>query len=107
MLIHRWRDCPLHVFEIIASVHLRTALGLSDGSTFPLLIPQALRAPIRSTQLAAWTALWSGKRAEAPYTSNPFTRLLMEGAGGLLGATQCLPRRQSGWDPRARRNRYR
>lgn len=39
VVINRWPECPAHVFEIYATAHLRSALGLMDGTIVHLEIP--------------------------------------------------------------------
>jgi hypothetical protein len=38
VLIYRWHGGPLHVVEVIASVHLRSTLGLKDGQMIDIAV---------------------------------------------------------------------
>lgn len=60
VVLNRWASCPAHVFEIFASVHLRSALGLRDGNIVHLEIADEIISPSDASLLnrMVWSFLW-------------------------------------------------
>jgi hypothetical protein len=74
-LAYRWKHCPLHVVEIVSSLHLRSRLHLSDGNGVKLRFRRDLVAPLPALNKAAWTLLW-GVNGALYYSSDRFTRFV-------------------------------
>jgi hypothetical protein len=66
-LAYRWPRCPLHVVEIVSTVHLRTKMSLIDGSAITIESP-SLRLLSRQRH-KIWHELWASRGAEV-YTSD-------------------------------------
>jgi SAM-dependent methyltransferase len=87
--VYRWRESPLHIVEILASVHLRERLNLKDGDTVSLRMSPGQIGEIRFLERFVWSALWSGRRRwfySHKFYSDHTVRL-----GKELGATQEQP----------------
>jgi hypothetical protein len=70
---YRWDEAPLHVLEIVSTVHLRTSLSLEDGDAVTVQIaPESIR-PLGPCSRILWAALWYGRRASFYRTGNYFT----------------------------------
>lgn len=66
VVIARWAQCPAHVFEICATVHLRTALGLRDGEVARLEIPDDIISRSDATLLSkvVWGLCWRFRESQ-------------------------------------------
>lgn len=60
-LISRFHGAPLHVFEIIAATQLRAALGLSDGQTVEICLPQENTAAPATWRRRLWEFFYAGR----------------------------------------------
>jgi hypothetical protein len=60
--IYRWRESPLHVVELLSSVHLRERLKLSDGDTVTLRMSASQIGKTHFQERLIWAALWTGRR---------------------------------------------
>jgi hypothetical protein len=66
-LAYRWYACPLHVVEMVASVHFRSRMSLVDGSAVTIDSPSLERvSPQRHRE---WNALW-GEQSLDYYTTD-------------------------------------
>jgi hypothetical protein len=87
--VYRWRESPLHIVEILSSVHLRERLTLKNGDTVTLRISKGSIGKIHFLERFIWAALWTGRRhwfySHKSY-SNHTVRF-----GKELGATQEQP----------------
>ena len=59
--IYRFPHAPLHVVEVLSSVRLRDALGLEDGDTVTLHVPQVDADALSLRRRLAWHFLWKGR----------------------------------------------
>jgi hypothetical protein len=87
--VYRWRESPLHVVEILSSVHLRERLKLKDGDTVTLRMSGTQIGKTHFQERFIWAALWTGRRRwfySYKLYSNNTVRF-----GTHLGATQELP----------------
>jgi hypothetical protein len=57
-LFHRWRECPLHVIELI-SIH---QFGVKKGQDITVAFDAADVQPIPWRRLLGWHYLWFGRR---------------------------------------------
>ncbi len=53
-LIYRWRGAPLHVVEIIAPMHLRSALNLKEGQRIDIIVPKDKMLPPSTWRWCLW-----------------------------------------------------
>src|SRR3984885_8124117 len=60
--VYRWRESPLHIVEILSSVHLRDRLNLKNGDTVTLRIGRAQLGKLRYLERLIWALLWAGRR---------------------------------------------
>jgi hypothetical protein len=60
-VVYRFHGAPLHVVEIISSVHLRTALGLKDGQTVRITIPKETVAQPAAWRLRLWKQFYDAR----------------------------------------------
>ncbi|HEY2781537.1 MAG TPA: methyltransferase domain-containing protein [Steroidobacteraceae bacterium] len=60
--LYRWRESPLHVVEILSSVHLREHLRLKNGDTITLRMSRAQIGVTHFQERFIWAALWTGRR---------------------------------------------
>jgi hypothetical protein len=84
--IYRWRESPLHVVEILSTVHLRERFNLKNGDTVTLRISKGQIEKIHLLERFIWAALWTGRRHwfyAYKFYSNHTVRF-----GKELGATQ-------------------
>jgi hypothetical protein len=84
--LYRWRHAPLHIVEILSSVHLRSELGLQDGDEVVLHLRGDLVAALPMRDRAAWAAVWLGRRSWS-YTNDRYYRWTADKAR-RWGATQ-------------------
>lgn len=87
--VYRWRESPLHVVEILASVYLRGRLNLKNGDAVTLRISTAQIVELDFFERFIWALLWTGRRRwfySYRLYSNRTVRL-----GKELGATQEQP----------------
>lgn len=87
--LYRWRECPLHVIEVLAAVNLREHFGLQNGDKLTLAVDPRCVEPISRFARLAWTALWSGRKRLA-YSSDVYYNRTMR-ASMRLGAAQQQP----------------
>ena len=87
--LYRWRECPLHIIEVLSAVNLRERLGLRDGDKLTLTVDPRCLEPIGRAAHLAWTALWSGRKRLA-YSSDAYYEKTMR-ASTHLGAAQQQP----------------
>jgi hypothetical protein len=60
--LYRWQSAPLHIVELLGTVHLRTHLHLSDGDAVEVEARQCDIGRIPALGRLAWILLWSGRR---------------------------------------------
>jgi len=84
--VYRWRESPLHVVEILSSVHLRERLNLKNGDTVTLRISRGQIEKIHFLERFIWAALWTGRRHW--FYSYKFYSSHTVRFGKELGATQ-------------------
>ena len=60
--IYRWPACPLHIIEVLSSIHLRERLKLKDGDHVILRLSDEQIGTINPLGRLAWAALWVGRR---------------------------------------------
>lgn len=58
----RWQDAPLHVVELLSSVHLRNSLRLCDGDLITVEMREADRGEVPSLRKLVWAFFWLGRR---------------------------------------------
>ena len=87
--VYRWRESPLHIVEILSSVHLRERLNLKDGDTVTLRVSRVQLGEIRLLERFIWAALWTGRRRW--FYSHKFYSDHTVRFGKELGATQEQP----------------
>ena len=66
VVVSRWRGCPLHVFEVLADTHLRSAMNLVDGSAVKLQLRRNsidLRRSRSWKTRFAWQVLWKWRES--------------------------------------------
>ena len=83
---YRWPDAPLHVVEVLSSIHFRKTFGIKDGDRMPIHFSDCDVLQLSVRQKIAWWLVWAGRKSWA-YTWDlyPFgTRQLAID----LGATQ-------------------
>ena len=61
--IYRFRNAPLHVIEVLASVRLREALALQDGGAATLSVSRRDIDALPLKRWLAWCFLWKGRRS--------------------------------------------
>lgn len=84
--LYRWSVAPLHVVEILSSIHLRSALNLHDGARVRIKLDVAQVRPIPWLARVAWAVIWSDRKAWS-YTNDAYYYLVRPW-GVRLGATQ-------------------
>jgi hypothetical protein len=87
--VYRWRECPLHVVEILASCSLRERLNLKNGDTVTLRVSRGQIDKIHFQEQFIWAALWTGRRHWF-YSHNFYENHTMR-FGKELGAAQEQP----------------
>jgi Methyltransferase domain len=87
--VYRWRESPLHIVEILSSVHLRERLNLKDGDIVTLRLSRVQLGEIRLLERFIWAALWTGRRRW--FYSHKFYSDHTVRFGKELGATQEQP----------------
>lgn len=60
-VVYRFHGAPLHVVEIISSVHLRTVLGLKDGQVVEITIPKEAVAQPAAWRRSLWKQFYSAR----------------------------------------------
>lgn len=83
--LYRWRECPLHIVEVLSSVHLRQRFDLKDGDEVTLSLNDEEIGAMRPTEFITWEALWAGRR-NWHYSVNKYCVLCT-----MLGAAQQRP----------------
>lgn len=84
--VYRWREAPLHVVEVLSSVHLRERLKLQDGDKVTLHMREAQMGETHWQERLIWAALWTGRRRWF-YSSKLYSNRTVR-VGKDLGATQ-------------------
>jgi hypothetical protein len=84
--VYRWRESPLHVVEVLSTVHLRERLNLKNGDTVTLRISRGQIEKIHLLERFIWAALWTGRRHW--FYSYKFYSSHTVRFGKELGATQ-------------------
>ena len=87
--VYRWEGAPLHVAEVLSSVHLRQRLDLKDGDEINLRLSSDLIAAITPLGVLTWIALWIGRRSWFYSSNSYYNRTLSWGKD--LGAAQKAP----------------
>lgn len=78
VIVNRWLGCPAHVYEVFASVHLRSTLSLDDASEVCLTLPLAYVDRARTQALGhrlVWFAVWRW-RERLFYTGERYLALM-------------------------------
>jgi hypothetical protein len=60
--IYRWCEAPLHVVEVLSTVHLREHLALKDGDDVILRVSHEQIGAINPVGRFTWVMLWAGRR---------------------------------------------
>lgn len=60
--LYRWRGAPLHVIEILSSVHIGKSLGLAEGDSLTVTISDDLAKKISGFRGLVWALFWAGRR---------------------------------------------
>lgn len=84
--LYRWSAAPLHVVEILSSIHLRSALNLRDGMRVRIKLDADQVRPIPWLARAAWAVIWSDRRTWS-YTNDTYY-CFVRPWGMRWGATQ-------------------
>jgi len=87
--VYRWRESPLHIVEILSSVHLRERLNLKNGDTVTLRMSKQQIGKIHFLDRFIWAALWAGRRHWF-YSHKSYSNRTVR-FGKELGATQERP----------------
>ena len=65
VFLNRWTStCPVHIFEVFSTEHLRSKFGLTDGDSVTLEISGALVDPVSSSSwrsILIWYLVWRGR----------------------------------------------
>jgi hypothetical protein len=83
-LIMRWKNCPLHIAEIVSDIHLRGEFNLYDGSLAQIECENAISPT--SLRRLAWAAIWAGRRP-LPYASNTYQRRIAKLSSSFMRLT--------------------
>jgi SAM-dependent methyltransferase len=94
--IYRWRECPLHVIELLAVDHLRSRFGLKDGDSVDVEIEPGHLDAVGKRSGLVWAVLWSGRRGWVYRHDGYFNSFHYLGAN--LGAAQ-MPAQVAGVVP--------
>jgi hypothetical protein len=84
--INRWESAPLHVIELLSSVHLRETLQLSDGDRVQIEVREQDVTPIPTVGRLTWLLFWSGRKRWS-YTNDLYTESVQRWCR-RFGATQ-------------------
>jgi SAM-dependent methyltransferase len=84
--LFRWSIAPLHVVEILSSIHLRSAFNLCDGQRVRIKLDVDQIRAIPWLARAAWALIWSGRKTWS--YSNDAYYYFVRPWGVRLGATQ-------------------
>lgn len=84
--LFRWSVAPLHVVEILSSVHLRSMFKLRDGGPVRIKLGVDQLRPIHWLGRIAWTVIWSGRKTWS-YTNDAYYYFVRPW-GVRFGATQ-------------------
>lgn len=86
VILYRWRGSRLHTVEVLASVRLRTHLGLHDEDYVKVEVSNNILRPIRARDLILYKLLWSMGRESWPYKSELYqaSAKYLEAALGTL-----------------------
>lgn len=87
--IYRWRESPLHIVEVLSSIHLRERLKLKDGDDVILRLRDKQIGAINPIGRLTWAVLWIGRR-QWVYSNYAYYSRTM-GLCTKLGATQQEP----------------
>lgn len=87
--LYRWRECPLHIIEVLAPISLREHFGLRNGDRITLRVESDCLEPIGHAARVAWIAFWLGRKRLA-YSSDTYNER-MKYVSTHLGATQEQP----------------
>jgi SAM-dependent methyltransferase len=60
--LHRWQGAPLHVVEMLSTVHLRKHLHLSNGDKVQIEARKCDVGRISSVGRVTWTVFWLGRK---------------------------------------------
>lgn len=84
--VYRWQQAPLHIVELLSTIHLRSALNLRDGDKIRLEIRRMDIDRVPCAERLVWHIFWSGRRRWF-YTSNSYCSLTTKWCREF-GATQ-------------------
>ena len=84
--IYRWRGSTLHLAEIVAAVHLRKKLGLSDGDRVEIRVRRQDVVPLSRSSRFVWSLFWTG-RLNWYYRYRSYS-IFAERSAGLFRGTQ-------------------
>ena len=93
--LYRWRHAPLHIAELLSTVHLRDALGLADGDEIILELRKADVDRVPVIGKFVWGLCWIGRRQWCYKNHNYYART--RGCCINFGATQ-QDIQGSGWN---------
>jgi hypothetical protein len=62
----------MHIIEVVSDKHLRTALGLADGTRVTIEAPDA--RPVSLLRKLGWAAVWACRR-DYYYTNDSYVAL--------------------------------
>ncbi|MBE7638689.1 DUF120 domain-containing protein [Sneathiella sp. P13V-1] len=77
-LLYRFNYTPMHVFEVIAPVHLRNTLGLEDGQKVGITVSKENIMPPTEKRRRLWELFYKG-RLEAYYDDHLLDLFLSRG----------------------------
>lgn len=96
--LHRWDGAPLHVLEIMSTVHLRTHMNLSDGDEVQIAIRESDIGRVSGVGMLVWVLLWLGRtkysyslsREPARRWSKRFGATQLDARSSVLALTMAL-----------------
>jgi hypothetical protein len=59
---HRWQGAPVHIVEVLATVHLRKHLHLSDGDDVQIDVRKCDMGRISNVGWMTWILFWLGRK---------------------------------------------
>lgn len=90
--LFRWSIAPLHVIEVLSSIHLRSAFNLRDGQQVTIKLDIDQLHPIPWLARAAWALIWSGRKTWS-YTNDAYYYFVRPWACGWEPHNQVAVRR--------------
>lgn len=85
--VHRWPAAPLHIVELLSTVHLRNRFGLSNGDRVHIEVRQCDLAPLPPLGLFTWVLFWLGRK-RWEYNNDAYCARIQTRWSERFGATQ-------------------